>query len=600
METGADFNSSLQSADGQSAPAPTRKRRKRKSKKHLVLAGLCIPVLAMMIMVLVRKPTYPEPVKRKPRPPIPAVIPPVGDANRNVAVVDPTTRPQPNPNRNSDPATGGQYQLADDAQILWAPPHKANTPSAPLDLLPPGPAVIISARLNQLLQDPTGDEVINALSPELSNLITQAANRARVDVKSIDRCSVALHPGKNGWPQVSLAIELLEPRTVKELTDKWEASKGKTKDGATVYAGDDLDSDAFYLGDSQKGAMAGDSKVKRFAIGSLDMIKRVAEVEGSAVALSPALGKLWNQSSVESDFVALVTPNFLFADGRAMLESVAPQLIEPLKSVMIPDFRAVLFSAKVADGNVYTQFSATPNGVVTVGVLKGKLKSAIESWPTWAEEFIVDSSPDRSWRLLAFRLPQMMRFFVQHTRFGQSGNIAIANNYMPANAASQISVATLLAMNTQPGQETVAMASAAKPLTLEQILDRKMTISFEAEDLNMAVKAVLDEFQSSLPSNTQMPPLRIVGSDLEAKGITQNQTVRDFNKRDLPFRTVLTDLLVGANPDKTAAGPDDPKQALVWVVADKPGSPGVKEILITTRVAADSLYELPAEFVVKQ
>jgi hypothetical protein len=51
-----------------------------------------------------------------------------------------------------------------------------------------------------------------------------------------------------------------------------------------------------------------------------------------------------------------------------------------------------------------------------------------------------------------------------------------------------------------------------------------------------------------------------------------------------------------ANPDRTANGPADPKQALIWVVADDPQNPGDKAILVTTRSAAEGKYQLPDEF----
>jgi hypothetical protein len=57
--------------------------------------------------------------------------------------------------------------------------------------------------------------------------------------------------------------------------------------------------------------------------------------------------------------------------------------------------------------------------------------------------------------------------------------------------------------------------------------------------------------------------------------------------------------VLGANPDKTAAGPKDPKQSLIWVIVDDPANPGTPEIMITTRQAAQNKgYELPSEFVV--
>ena len=129
------------------------------------------------------------------------------------------------------------------------------------------------------------------------------------------------------------------------------------------------------------------------------------------------------------------------------------------------------------------------------------------------------------------------------------------------------------------------------------MLDRKMSVSFDQESLEFAINVIVEEFQQSLPPGSTMPPVRVIGGDLQLMGITQNQQIRNFQKTDLPLRTVLTDLVLGANPDKTATGPDDPKQALVWVVVDDPESPGKKAILVTTRKASEGKYELPKEFV---
>ena len=87
-----------------------------------------------------------------------------------------------------------------------------------------------------------------------------------------------------------------------------------------------------------------------------------------------------------------------------------------------------------------------------------------------------------------------------------------------------------------------------------------------------------------------------IGGDLEKKGITQNQQIRNFDKTDQTLRSVLTDLVLGANPDKTATGPKDPKQSLVWVVHPQGKPAGECEILVTTRDAAAGQYTLPVEF----
>ena len=78
-------------------------------------------------------------------------------------------------------------------------------------------------------------------------------------------------------------------------------------------------------------------------------------------------------------------------------------------------------------------------------------------------------------------------------------------------------------------------------------------------------------------------------------GFTQNQQVREFSKTDEALRDVLTALAVQANPDKSATGPDDPKQSLIWVVVDS--EEGRKEFRITTRQAAErESYQIPKEF----
>jgi len=190
----------------------------------------------------------------------------------------------------------------------------------------------------------------------------------------------------------------------------------------------------------------------------------------------------------------------------------------------------------------------------------------------------------------------MMRFVVDQTRFGISGGSVVANMYLPKQAVPQVTLATLLAMNTRAGGSVSAIATPTQSLSLEEMLARKMSVSFDQESLQFAIDAIVGDYKRTLPAGSTLPPVKIIGSDLQKMGITQNQQVRDFTKTDLPLRTVLTDLVLGANPNKSATGPKDPKQALIWVLADDPENPGQKAILVTTRQAAENKYDLPEEF----
>jgi hypothetical protein len=416
--------------------------------------------------------------------------------------------------------------------------------------------------------------------------------RAKVPVDSISRCSAAMYPGKDGWPEISLAIELKQPQPSSELIKRWQVAASRTPDGATIYAGDEVDSDAFYLADSA----ADSTMVSRFAVGSVKRISEVAAAEGGAVVLPRSLQTLWNGSSDQADLVVLTTPNFLFADGRSLLQSSAPELVRPLKRVLIPDVAGAVMTAHLSDDQVYAEIRLAPSGISEAALMRA-IRDSIQTWPVWADEFIVDSVPDPSWRLLASRLPSMMRFVVDQMRYGISGKSVVANTYLPEQAVLQATLATLLALNTPPGNApAVATTEPDKTLTLDEMLDREMSVSFGQESLEFAIDAIVSDFKRTLPAGSTLPPVRIIGGDLQLMGITQNQQVRDFSKSGVPLRTVLTDLVRGANPDKTATGPKDPKQALIWVVSDDPDNPGQKVILITTRQAADGKYELPVEF----
>lgn len=568
-----------------SPPRPVRRRRKKKNNAPLILGGLCVLVLMLIIGLIVHDPS-PVEAKRKDRPKIPAVIPPV------------SSKPAPTPVDDS-PATAAPlgvegYELVEDERLLFVPPYTAESPAAPLELLPPGPAVIVSVRFASIVESSLGADLIDSLSPELTGLVEAIAARSGVPIESIKRCSAAMHPGQDGWPEVSLAVDLKEPLPSSQLIEKWQVAPSRTPAGATVYAGDSVNSDAYYFDANSS------ESISRFAVGSIGQISEVAAAEGGAALLPRTLQSLWNGSSDQADLVVLVTPNFLFADGRSLLQSSAPELVRPLKSVLIPDVAGALVTAHVVDQQLYVETRLAPSGGITEPALLRRMRDSIQAWPTWADQFIVESVPDPSWRLLASRLPSMMRFVVDQTRFGISDRAVVANMYLPKQAVPQITLATLLAMNTRSGGAGEIIVTTAPTLSVEEMLARNMSVSFEQESLEFAIDAIVGDYQRTLPAGSTLPPVKIMGGDLQLMGITQNQQVRAFNKTDVPLRTVLTDLLVGANPDKSATGPKDPKQALIWVLADDPDDPGRKAILVTTRQAAENKYELPEEFRLEQ
>ncbi|MCS7470310.1 hypothetical protein NZK35_26985 [Stieleria sp. ICT_E10.1] len=568
----------------QPARPSRRKRRKRRKNRIPILAGTMIVPLLMLGLAIAlrgRGPVEP-PARPRPNPSIVNRVPEVRESRREVP--------------SDEPTLVNGYEIVDSDRLLWVPPYAADSPPPSLELLPPGPAVIVSIPLARVTSSADAQTLTSTFDAELSPLIAMVEQRAGVTRDQIERCTAALFPGKQGWPEVALVIDLVAPVELDTLSEKWQALESRTDKGVILYAGEDLDGDAYFVGGGEKGKPLEDGKAQRFAIASLDRIREVAETEGASIPLVRSMQTLWNQTSVDSDLVALVTPNFLFADGREMLASSLPEFRSPLKRWLIPDVAAFSLSASAKDGALYLELRELPSGGATAATLLKSFRETTQTWPDWADNFILNSVPDPSWRLLATRLPLMLRFVNEQTRSTILGETVVASTYLPADAGTQVALGTFLAMNTEPGQESLAQTPPADPLTVDELLDRPMSISFLQLSLQFAVDAVVDEFKSSLPAGSTMPDVRIIGADLEKNGITQNQQIRNFQRDEEPLRKVLTDLVLGANPDKTATGPSDAKQSLVWVVHPKGKPPEETEILITTRDAANDKYELPKEF----
>ncbi|MEM6469782.1 MAG: hypothetical protein AAF802_09545 [Planctomycetota bacterium] len=570
----------------------TRKRRRRKKNRLPFLLGMMVAPLLMLGIAIALRGRGPT---ARPRPaPSLADLDRIASANKSVRDVVPKEQP-----KSAEPSTTKGFELVESDRLIWVPPYAADSASPPLELMPPGPAAIVTIQMERFLTSDSTASIREAFDPEVTALVGEMTQRTGIAADQVRRCTVSLFPGKDGWPETALAIELNDPVALKTLLEGWDAGRSPLPDGSTIYVGDESDSEAYFIAGGDRGKLDSDGEVTRFAVGSVDRMREVAEIDGNAIPLARGLQTLWNESSEASDLVVLVTPNFLFADGRRLVTDTLPELTESLKRWLIPDVAAFSINTAFEPERTYVELRQLPSGTTKTASLLQSLRQSIDGWPGWADDFIVQSVADPTWRLLANRLPMMMRFAKRQTRSTQIGETVVASMYLPNEAAAQLSLATALALNTPPGGDAIASTEPTETLSVDDMLDRPMSISFLQLSLQFAVDAVNEEFQQSLPSGTTPPGMRIIGADLELNGITQNQQIRGFDREDVPLRTILTELVMAANPDKTASGPDDLKQSLVWVIHPVGQPPEQTEILITTRDAAEGKYELPNEFVAR-
>jgi hypothetical protein len=173
---------------------------------------------------------------------------------------------------------------------------------------------------------------------------------------------------------------------------------------------------------------------------------------------------------------------------------------------------------------------------------------------------------------------------------------AVANFYLPPQAAGNVLLGSWLAANTTSSSTSsvVTTTHAPKPMTFADILNRPITVDVVQEDLHVAVSLIEEAANQGLPPGSEKLSIKLVGNDLEKAGITQNQAVRNFQQTNLPVRAVLTAICLKAHTP-TLTNPKDPAQRLVWAVGPDPTDSQRQSVLITTRTAAQR-YKLAPEF----
>ena len=562
-------------------PPKKLRKRTRRTRRGPIIIGSVASLALLAIVAILMRPGEQEPAPRTrpalpPRPTSSVVATsgtPAGGAS--------TTKPAPG---DSAAASSGYELIADDS-LLWAAPWPATAKAPTLEMLPPGSQLIITLRLSRIVGDSADSRWMDWLGPELKPALEALEKRAGVAAKDIERLTIASMGSAAGSLKTCYCVTTHQPLALKAMTDTWGVSPSRTKDGQTIYSNEELLSDVFYI----QGEPKGTDEIKSFVFGPAEEITLIAANEGGAIPLPRSLQQLWDTSSQDADVVAMTVPNFLFADGRELLQKYAPRSIDPLREALIPDVAGMTIAMSLVD-HWYVEARYTPSGTVTPPALLQSIKPRVESLPNWADSFVIDATIDPSWKAMAIRLPQFMRVVAEQTRYGISQTLPMTNFYLPAEAAPQVALSTLLALSSPVvAQAEVATAEpeTMEPLTAMQMIDRPMSVSFDQESLEFAVAAIRDEFIRTLPPGSVPPAITIIGGDLEKMGITQNQQIRNFQMREKPLRDALSELVRQANPDKSATGLTDTKQSLVWVVdttapADKP------TILITTRPATEA------------
>jgi hypothetical protein len=181
-----------------------------------------------------------------------------------------------------------------------------------------------------------------------------------------------------------------------------------------------------------------------------------------------------------------------------------------------------------------------------------------------------------------------------YARSGFDADHAVVRGYLPAVAGHNLLLAAELTLAEPPAASPIASTGptsenpASETKSVHERLQQPTSLRFPRDTLEAALNVLAQDIGVEIV---------IRGPDLQADGITKNQSF-GIDVADKPAEEILVEILRLANPDKTATGPGDEKQKLVYVI--QPGETGDEQIIITTRAAASARGDkLPTAFTTK-
>ena len=112
-----------------------------------------------------------------------------------------------------------------------------------------------------------------------------------------------------------------------------------------------------------------------------------------------------------------------------------------------------------------------------------------------------------------------------------------------------------------------------------------------------ALRDIEQEVRDDFPNLPFDFRIRLLGNDLAIAGITQNQRPGKVDIKQKPLGDILAQIMLQANPDKSATSPADPNCKLIYIIGDDPDDPTRQAVLVTTREAAENRKQpLPVVF----
>jgi len=449
-------------------------------------------------------------------------------------------------------------RVVDDGQALWRSPTEGDRIDC--SHLLAGTQLILQLRVADLLAHAEGEKVLAALGPWGARAVTHLTNATGGKLSEIETLLLGIRPARRGSLDFAWRLHLRQPISPERLGQNCfltQQGAGRVLVGATANAFAELKAQA-----------------------------------GEPPLFARELQRVLQQTDAARTVTLVFAGKFLQISGEKFLRGAGAPLREALVDFLGDEATATVLSAHW-DENFFLELRSTVALHERPHRFAALLEQRVAESADKIEEVVLTEPLHPYGRKVLARFPAMLRKLGNYTRGGEDRGLSVLRSYLPVTAGHNLLMATeLLLGRTQKGSiATTAMLprtglSSLRSQTIHQRLQTTTSLVFPKETLQRALEMLSEAIDV---------PLEIAGRDLQLEGITKNQSFA-LELRDRPAAEILQSVLLRANPDRTASGPTDVKQKLVYVVRESQGErPGA--IVVTTRTAANRRGEqLPDVF----
>jgi hypothetical protein len=479
--------------------------------------------------------------------------------------------------------------IDDDGTTLWVSP----TDGPPIDLayLPPGTQFFVSFRGRDFFSRSDWPKNVNAAFDLYASarraLQTQFSLYRTHDYEIPNVLAGWQNDSHDGW--LISRVLFLSYRLDDSGSKYWQEIYEEVHSGDKQYL---IDGDYAYR-------MIPPAETGKLVIAPEQLMREIVELDGAAPPLRRDMERLLKYTDAKRQLTIMFSPNVLFADGESVFSGRLSALRQPLYWFLGDEFSAVAFSVHL-DENLFIELIAIPSLDVSTEQASRALTERLGEVPKRVETYIATLKPHNYSQQVLERFPQMLRTMVAFTRTGFDREHVVLRCYLPAAAGHNLLLGAELTLAEASSQgrpvadfDKLSPGKATSPDTVgsemkASVRERLKTVTslrFGRETLEAAIDQLSKDVGVAIV---------ILGADLQAEGITRNQQfgIDVANKR---AEEILVEVLRLANPDKSATGPKDEKQKLVYVVLR--GEDGAEQIVVTTRAAAAARgEELPKAF----